>query len=45
MDGTGEHHPEPSYPGLEDQILCVLPHMETLDLGQRQQCGQTWVTH
>jgi hypothetical protein len=23
----------------------VLPHMQTLDLGQRQQCCWTWVTH
>jgi hypothetical protein len=22
-----------------------LPHMQTLDLGQRQQCGWTWVTY
>jgi hypothetical protein len=44
MDGTGEHHFERGLPGLEDQKLNVLPHMWTLDLGQIQQCGWTWVT-
>jgi hypothetical protein len=24
--------------------LYVLPHMQTLDLGQMQQCGWTWIT-
>jgi hypothetical protein len=24
--------------------LYVLPHMQTLDLGQIQQCGWTWIT-
>jgi hypothetical protein len=24
--------------------LYVLPHMWTLDLGQMQQCGWTWIT-
>jgi hypothetical protein len=36
MDGTGEHHPEQGYPDSEDQTWYVLPHMQTLDLGQRQ---------
>jgi hypothetical protein len=24
--------------------LYVLPHTQTLDLGQMQQCGWTWIT-
>jgi hypothetical protein len=44
MDGTGEHHSEQGQPGSEDQKLYVLPHMRTLDLGQMQQCGWTWIT-
>jgi hypothetical protein len=44
MDGTGEHHPERDQSGSEDQKLYVLPHMQTLDLGQMQQCGWTWIT-
>jgi hypothetical protein len=44
MDGTGEHHSERGQPGSEDQKLYVLPHVQTLDLGQIQQCGWTWVT-
>jgi hypothetical protein len=43
MDGIGEHHSERGQPG-SDQKLYVLPHMWTLDLGQMQQCGWTWVT-
>jgi hypothetical protein len=27
-----------------DQKSYVLPHMWTLDLGQMQQCGWTWIT-
>jgi hypothetical protein len=41
MDGTGEHHSEQGQPGSEDQKSYVLPHMQTLDLGQMQQCGWT----
>jgi hypothetical protein len=44
MDRTGKHHSEQGQPGLEDQKLCVLPHMRTLDLGQMQQHGWTWIT-
>jgi hypothetical protein len=44
MDGTGEHHSERGKPGSEDQKLYVFPHMQTLDLGQMQQCGWTWIT-
>jgi hypothetical protein len=44
MDGTGEHHSEQGQTDSEDQKLCVLPHMRTLNLGQIQQCGWTWVT-
>jgi hypothetical protein len=43
MDGTGEHHSERGQPGSEDQESYVLPHMQTLDLGQMQQCGWTWI--
>jgi hypothetical protein len=43
MDGTGEHHSERGLSGSEDQKLYVLPHMHTLDLGQIQQCGWTWI--
>jgi hypothetical protein len=39
-----EHHSESGQPGLEDQKSYVLPHMQTLDLGQKQQCGRTWIT-
>jgi hypothetical protein len=39
MDRTGEHHSEQGYPGSEDQKSYVLPHIQTLDLGQMQQCG------
>jgi hypothetical protein len=35
---------EISQPDSEDQKLYVLPHMRTLDLGQMQQCGWTWIT-
>jgi hypothetical protein len=28
----------------ENQKSYVLPHMQTLDLGQMQQCGWTWIT-
>jgi hypothetical protein len=31
-------------PGSEDQKSCVLPHTQTLDLGQIQQFGPTSVT-
>jgi hypothetical protein len=31
-------------PGSEDQKSYVLPQMRTLDLGQMQQCGWTWIT-
>jgi hypothetical protein len=44
MDETGEHHFERGQPGSEDQKLYVLPHIWTLDLGQMQQCGWTWIT-
>jgi hypothetical protein len=44
MDGTGEHHSEQGQPGSEDQKPFVLPRMRTLDLGQMQQCGWTWIT-
>jgi hypothetical protein len=44
MDETGEHYPERGWPGSEDQKSYVLPHMQTLDLGQIQQCCRTWVT-
>jgi hypothetical protein len=44
MDGTGEHHSERGQPASEDQKSYVLPHMQTLDLGQVHQCGWTWVT-
>jgi hypothetical protein len=36
MDVTQEHHPEQGYLGSEDQKSYVLPHMRTLNLGQRQ---------
>jgi hypothetical protein len=44
MGGTGEHHSERGQLGSEDQKLYVLPPMRTLDLGQMQQCGWTWIT-
>jgi hypothetical protein len=44
LDGTGEHHSEQAQPVSEDQKSYVLPHMWTLDLGQMQQCGWTWIT-
>jgi hypothetical protein len=44
MDGTGEHHSEWGQPGTENQKSYVLPHMQTLDLGQMQQCGWTGTT-
>jgi hypothetical protein len=44
MDGTEEHHSELGQPSSEDQKLYVLPYMWTLDLGQMQQCGWTWIT-
>jgi hypothetical protein len=44
MDGTEEHHSERGQPGSEDQKSYVLPHMQTLDLEQMQQCGWTWIT-
>jgi hypothetical protein len=44
MDGTGEHHSKRGQSGSEDQKSCVLPHMQTLDQGQMQQCGWTWIT-
>jgi hypothetical protein len=45
MDGTGEHHFEQGQPGSEDQKSNVLPHMQTLDVEQMQQCGwRTWIT-
>jgi hypothetical protein len=44
MDGTGEHHPERGQPGSEDQKSHGLLHMQTLDLGQMQQCGWTCIT-
>jgi hypothetical protein len=31
-------------PSSEDQKSYVLTHMRTLDLGQMQQCGWTWIT-
>jgi hypothetical protein len=34
MNGTGEHHSEQGYPDSEDQKSYILPHMQTLDLGQ-----------
>jgi hypothetical protein len=40
MDGTGEHHSERGQPGPEDQKSYALPHMWTLDLGQKQQYGE-----
>jgi hypothetical protein len=36
MHGTGEHHPDHSLPGSEDQKSYDCPHMQTLDLGKRQ---------
>jgi hypothetical protein len=44
MDGTREHHSVQGQSNLEDQKLYALPHMRTLDLGQMQQCGWTWIT-
>jgi hypothetical protein len=44
MDRTGEHHSEQGQPGSKDQKSYVLPYMQTLDLGQMQQCGWTWIT-
>jgi hypothetical protein len=44
MDGTGEHHSERGQLGSEDEKSYVLPHMQTLDRGQMQQCGWTWIT-
>jgi hypothetical protein len=44
MDGTGEHNSERGQPGSKDQKLYVLPHMQSLDPGQIQQCCRTWVT-
>jgi hypothetical protein len=44
MNGTGEHHSEQGQPSSEDQKSYVLPHMRTLDRGQMQQCGWTWIT-
>jgi hypothetical protein len=44
MDGTREHHSELGQPSSEDQKLYVLPHMQTLDLGQMQQYGWTGIT-
>jgi hypothetical protein len=44
------HHLQVKYdsergqPSLEDQKSYVLPHMWSLDLGQMQQCGWTWIT-
>jgi hypothetical protein len=35
---------EVSLPGSKDQKSYVLPHMQTLDLGQMQECGWTWIT-
>jgi hypothetical protein len=42
--GTREHHSERSQPSSEDQKSYVLLHMQTLDLGQMQQCGWTGTT-
>jgi hypothetical protein len=44
MGGTEEHHSEQGQPDSEDQKSYVLPHMQTLDRGQMQQCGWTWIT-
>jgi hypothetical protein len=44
MDGTGEHYCERGQPGSKDQKSYVISHMRTLDLGQMQQCGWTWIT-
>jgi hypothetical protein len=45
MDGNREHHPERVQPvSEEDQKSYVLSLMRTLDLGQMQQCGWTWIT-
>jgi hypothetical protein len=44
MDVTREHHSEQGQPCSEDQKSYVLPHMQTLELGQMQQCGLTWIT-
>jgi hypothetical protein len=44
MDGTGEHHSQRDQPGSENQNSYVLSHMRTLDLGQMQQRGWTWIT-
>jgi hypothetical protein len=41
---TGEHHSEQGQPGSEDQKSYILLPMRTLDLGQMQQCGWTWIT-
>jgi hypothetical protein len=43
MNGTGEHHSERGQPGSEDQKLYALLHIQSLDLGQIQQCCRTWV--
>jgi hypothetical protein len=40
MNGTGEHHSKQGQPGSEDQKS----YMQTLDLGQMQQCCWTWIT-
>jgi hypothetical protein len=44
MDRTRDHHSEQGQPSSEDQKLYVVSHMQTLDLGQMQQCGWTWIT-
>jgi hypothetical protein len=44
MDGIREHHSEGSQPNSEEQKSYVLPHMQTLDVGQMQQCGWTGIT-
>jgi hypothetical protein len=44
MDGAGEHNFKLGQPDSEAQKSYVLPHMWTLDLGQMQQCGWTWIT-
>jgi hypothetical protein len=43
INGTGEHHSERGQPGSKDQKSYALPNMQTLDRGQMQQCGWTWV--
>jgi hypothetical protein len=44
MDGNGEHHSKQGQPGSENQKSYALSHVQTVDLGQMQQCGWTGIT-